>query len=77
MELSISQMDLFLNGARDRGRNIKDGWKDIYGEEGYQEAIDELYKVISDMQDVACGFMYYQEEVTKTLRTHIHSIKTA
>lgn len=71
MELSVDQMELFLNGAYINGRNIKDDWKDYYGEEAPQEAMDDLHKIISDMKDVTDSFMRSQQKTIDHLRTRI------
>ncbi len=61
MALTHEQARLFLNGAWHEGKSIKAEWKDMYGEEAPQGAIDELEKIISDIQDVMLTYMYEQK----------------
>lgn len=76
MALSHKQVYTFLYGAWHESKSIKTDWKDMYGEEDPQAALDDMYELISNIQDVILAYTYEQTEMEKMLRNSMRVIHT-
>jgi len=71
MELSPEQMRLFINGAMAEMDIVRDGWRDIYGEENPQNALDAMYEIMQEAQRAVCGFSDDQKALFQMMKRSV------
>lgn len=59
-------------GAKAEARGIKEDWKDMYGENNHQAAIDDLVLLVENMVDL---FQQYALDDRNTIRDYLATIR--
>lgn len=71
MELSPEQMRLFINGAMAEMDIVRDGWRDIYGEENPQNALDAMCGIMQEAQRAVCDFSDDQKALFQMMKRSV------